>query len=226
MTWICIRNIPPELYGINLEKWKREQTRTLWARREVPIDQLEDYVKRGARVLQTKELTAIIEEPSTKSDTAGKIFKDVIIKDKVDSEIYADLLKAFGWTHQQIGKPNFSYYSALDEQKVQAYFIVVEGGIKTFKMETRILRTGSQEIVYIFTKREPINGLISVSYVRQKDGIYEFDSASLSRKEENKKDIDGNPVIIERDKIPETYHLPRAFIIDEARIKKKIFEDD
>ena len=226
MTWICIRNIPPDLYGINLEKWKKEQTRTLWVKREVPNDLLEDYVKRGARVIQTKDLTTILEEPSTKSDTAGKIFKDIIIKDKVDDEIYNDLLKSFGWNPQQIGRPTFAYYSALDEQKVQAHFIVIQKGIKTIKTETRILKAGSQEIVYILAKKDPINGLISVSYIRQPNGTYTYDSATLSRKEETKKDMDGNPILIERDKIPETYNLPRILKIDEARIKKKIFEDD
>jgi hypothetical protein len=226
MTWICIRNIPPDLYGINLEKWKREQTRTLWVKREVPNDQLEDYVKRGARVIQTKDLTTILEEPSTKSDTAGKIFKDILIKDRVDNEIYADLLKSFGWIPKQIGNPNLSYYSALDEQKVQAHFIVVEKGVRIIKTETRIVRAGSQEIVYILAKKEPINGLISVSYVRGAEGIYKYDSATLCRREETKKDMDGNPVILDRAKIPETYNLPRILNIDEARIKKKIFEDD
>jgi hypothetical protein len=226
MTWICIRNLPPDLYGINLEKWKKEQTRTLWVKREVPNDLLEDYVKRGARVIQTKDLTTILEEPSTKSDTAGKIFKDIIIKDRVDDEIYNDLLKSFGWNAQQIGRPTFAYYSVLDEQKVQAHFIVIEKGVKTIKTETRILKAGSQEIVYILAKKDTINGLISVSYIRYPDGTYRYDSATLNRKEETKKDIDGNPVIIEKDKIPETYNLPRTINIDEARIKKKIFEDD
>lgn len=226
MTWICIRNIPPDLYGINLEKWKKEQTRTLWVKREVPNDQLEDYVKRGARVIQPKDITTILEEPSTKSDTAGKIFKDIIIKDRVDDEIYNDLLKSFGWIHQQIGSPTFSYYSALNEQKVQAHFIVIEKGVKTIKTETRFIKVGSQEIVYILAKKEPINGLISVSYIRGIDGIYKYDSATLCRKEELKKDIDGNPIILDRPKIPETYNLPRIINIDEARIKKIIFEDD
>jgi hypothetical protein len=226
MTWICIKNIPPDLYGINLEKWKREQTRTLWVKREVPNAQLEDYVKRGARVLLTKDLTTILEEPSTKSDTAGKIFKDILIKDKVDYEIHSDLLKSFGWSPQQIGKPNLSYYSALDEQKVQGHFIIIEKGIKKIKTETRIVKVGSQEIVYILAKKEPINGLISVSYIRESDGVYRYDSSTVCRREEMKKDMDGNPVILDRAKIPETYNLPRILNIDEARIKKKIFEDD
>lgn len=226
MTWICIRNIPPDLYGINLEKWKREQTRTLWVKREVPNDQLEDYVKRGARVIQTKDLTTVLEEPSTKSDTAGKIFKDVIIKDRVDDEIYADLLKSFGWIPKQIGNPNLSYYSTLGEQKVQGYFIIMEKEVKTIKAETRIIKSGSQEIVYILAKKEPINGLISVSYVRGADGIYRYDSATLCHKEETKKDKDGNLIVLDVTKIPETYNLPRIINIDEARIKKKIFEDD
>ena len=226
MTWICIRNIPPDLYGINLEKWKKEQTRTLWVKREVPNDQLKDYVKRGARVLQTKELTTILEEPSTKSDTAGKIFRDILIRDRVDNEIYAELLKNFGWSPQQISRPNLSYYSSLDEQKVQGHFIVMQNGIKTIKTETRIVKSGSQEIVYILAKREPLNGLISVSYLRGADGIYKYNSEILSRREETKKDMDGNPIPVDRAKTPETYNLPRMLTIDEARIKKKIFEDD
>lgn len=226
MTWIFIRNIPPDLYGINVEKWKKEQIRTLWVKREVPNDQLEDYLKRGARVLSTGNLTTILEDSSTKSDTAGKIFKDVLIKDRVDNEIYAELLKSFRWSPRQIGNPNLSYYSALDEQKTQGHFIVTEKGIKTVKTETRIIRIGSQEIIYVLAKREPINGLISVSYLRGLDGIYRYDSAILSHREEIKKDMNSNPILIDRAKIPETYSLPRELIIDEARIKKKIFEDD
>ena len=226
MTWICIRNIPPELYGINLEKWKKEQTRTLWVTRDVPNDQLEDYLKRGARVLETKELSTVLEEPSTKADTAGKIFKDILIRDRVDAEIFTDLLKNFGWTYQQIGRPNLSYYSSLEEQKVQGHFIVIENGLKVIKTETRIIRSGSQEIVYILTKKEPINGLISISYLRGADGIYRYNSETLNHREEIRKDFNGNPIFLDRTKIPETYSLPRILTIDEARIKKKIFEDD
>jgi hypothetical protein len=226
LTWICIKSIPPELYGINLEKWKKEQQRTIWIRREVPSDQLKDYIKRGAHVLETKEYTTILEEPSTKSDTAGKIFADIIIKDRVDSEILADLLKSFNWKMQDIGRPTLSYYSALNEQKMNSYFIAIEKGIKVIKSETRIIQSGSQQIVYVMAKRTPIDGILSISYLREDFGIYRFEGATLCRKEENKKDDNGNPITIDKMKIPEIYKLPRELQIDEQRIKKKIFEED
>ena len=215
MTWIFIKNIPPELYGINLEKWKKEQLRTIWTTREVPNDQLGDYIKRGAKVLEKRDLTTIIEEPSTKTDTAYKIFDDIVIKDRVEAEIYAELLKVFNLRKQDVGNPTLSYYSAIGEQKVNSHFIAIENGKKIIKSETRILQIGLQQIIFLLVKREPLDGILSLSYLRGDDGIYRFDNATLNRKNEN----------LDKNKIPEIYNLPREFTINEARIKQAIFED-
>lgn len=215
MTWIYIKNIPPELYGINLEKWKKEQQRIIWTRREVPNDQLEDYKKRGSIILEQKSSTTIIDEPSTKSDTANKIFEDIVIRGKVDDEIYAELLKIFNLTNQDIGNPTLSYYSTFGEQKVNSHFIATENGKKVIKTETRILQAGSQQIIFLLVKRESLNGIVSLSYLRGGDGIYRFDNVILNRKHES----------LDKNTIPEVYNLPREFTINEARIKKIIFED-
>jgi hypothetical protein len=215
LTWIFIKNIPPELYGINLEKWKKEQQRTIWTKREVPNNQLKDFIKRGSKVLEEKDLTAIIEEPSTKTDSAHKIFDDIIIRDKVDAEIYAELLAAFNLQRKDVGHPTLSYYSALGEQKVTSHFITIEKGKKVIKSETRVLQAGSQQIIFLLVKREPLEGILSLSYLRGEDGVYRFDNATLNREKEN----------LDKNKIPEIYHLPRTFSMNEGRIKKTIFED-
>lgn len=215
MTWIFIKNIPPELYGINLEKWKKEQQRTIWIKREVPNDQLTDYVKRGATILEKRNETTMIQEPSIKSDTAGKIFADIIITDKVEAEIYSELLKVFKLKKQNIGNPTLSYYSMLGEQKITSHFIAIENGKKVIKSETRVLQSGSQQIVFLLVKREPLDGVISISYLRGADGIYRFDNATLNRKNEN----------LDKTRIPELFNLPKEFTLDEERIKKTIFED-
>lgn len=188
MTWILFKNIPPEWYGIDKGKWEKEQERILWSRRILGKEQLEDALKHGAKIIEeNKDGTILVEEPSIKQDTAGKLFKN-INKEKVDNLLLKEFLKALNLERKDIQTPIISYYSTFEEGKITANFVVLENGEKKIKTETRTVKIGSGEIIFLIGLVQPIKGLLSISYRRKDDGFFKLENIVLTYKAEREKE--------------------------------------
>jgi len=213
-TWILIKGIPPELYGINLEKWKKEQTTEIRSKRRIKRNQLKKAKGRGAKIILDEGDFLLIEEPSKKEDTAGKIFKDIRIKFRVNQEIFKDLQKPLN-----LPKSDFiqymSYYSAKKRGKVIGFFLTKDKS--DFKKKTKEKVAGSQEIIFKLNFPRELRGILIVSYKRKRKNFYQYEGSVLARRYEKSLDIE---------KIPETFGLPSTLEINEDRITYKIFEED
>lgn len=184
MTWIFFKGIPPEWYGINKARWEKEQQQVLWIQRELRKEYLEEAIKHGAKVIKEKKDTVIIEEPSVKADTAGKLFEEIPSRDKIDSLLLLEFLTALNLTEKDIKAPTTSFYSPLQENRITSHFIVKKDGKKEIKTETRIIKSGSGQLIFVTGLARQIDGILCISYQRTDDGNFQFEKMILTYRAE------------------------------------------
>lgn len=211
MTVILIKGIPPEMYGINLEKWKQEQKTIVWRERNIPNHKLEKAKKRGAIVLKKEEDYSVIREPSRKEDTAGNIFKNIRIKFEVDREILKAFLKSTQIPEKEIGRFH-AYYSKRRTGNISGTFIQK----KKIVCLNEKKEIGSQEIILRILLKKEFEGILIVSYIRKEENNYELEGSVLARQYEK---------TLDKTMISKRIGLPSTFEIPEKQIMYKIFEE-
>lgn len=203
MTWILFKNIPPEFYGIDRKKWEQEQQRRTFVRRTIPIESLEESLKRGGKLIEKQGEIAIVEEPSIKMDTAGKLFEAIPDKEKKDALFLEEILKVFKFEKKELSTPCFSFYSPEEEKKLTGYFVQIENGQKKIVEKNEVIHVGSKQIIFLLSLRDKLNGIITLSY--SFDGKrFVFENIVLDRKTEF-----SNP-----EELLKKYNLPKDFEVN------------
>lgn len=215
MTWILIKGLPPELFGIDLEKWEKEKTTKIWSRKRIPKNALEEFLKYGARIIEEQEKFVLLEEPSIKEDTAHKLFRLIEIRNTVDELILETFMKNSPITRGHISNYR-SYYSRKRKEKYSGYKIFYEEGKKTFKPVEEIKEFGSQSIIFLIQLYTPLEGILTISYEREKNSNnYVLKESVVARKYKG---------ILDTKKIIKEFKLPSSFRIDEKRIIEELYE--
>lgn len=208
-TWILLRNLPPELYGINLEKWEKEKSTVLWKRKKIPQESLKEYSKSNIKILGAEGDFLIIEEASYKSDSAHKIFYDILIRDRVDNLLVHSFLKIFPLTTKDI--ENFrSYYSRKKFLRTSG-FRIKDNKIEQF---SKMVEIGTQEIILLIELNKDL-GMHTLSYKRKTEGVFKLENITVPR---NKKKM-------KMERLLKSLGFPREFRLSEREIIKEIFED-
>lgn len=216
-TWILLKGIPAEVYGINLEKWKKAQKTIVWREKQIKNEFLDKSIKRGAKVLQKGEKFSLIKEPSIKDDNAGNIFKNIRVRDKIDYSLLESFLEVSKISRGKIQKA-ISYYSERTTCNLNGFFVKKnkEGERKIIK-KNQTKKVGSQLIVLRICLNESPYGLMTISYKREDDGTYKYEGSVVARQNEGKLDLK---------EIPQLLGLPSTFKLSESKIIHKIFEED
>jgi len=212
-TWILLKNIPPELYGINLEKWEKAKTTIIWKKRQVKTELLNIAEKRGAVLLKQGKEYSLIREPSRKEDTAGDIFREISVRPKIDEQL-TNAFKEVTKCSIPIEKHQ-SYYSSKFNVSYSAN-LIKKGTEGEIDREPKKDTIGTQSIILRFVLNDLYNGILTISYNREADGTYKYEGSVLARQNEGKMDLT---------QIPHLLGLPSTFKLPEAEIKRRVFEE-